>query len=235
MRLLDQFRALFDGHRYLHRKSNLGDLVASELYEDLVALNKSKFLPSRVKVQDCVVNLRNATTGKHARRGDGTFGEAVPGGHVVLAPGFQVARGPTANIQIGTETKILAKAMIKQIDRVIGDLQRQSKEFKRQGTSPITVAIVGVNYSPSYVSFEGTRQFPTDGKKYKHPLQEAAEAEKRLIAGVIHHFDELLVLRFEATNIDPFPFKWSNESATKLEYGALLTRVSRLYDKRFGS
>ena len=47
--------------------------------------------------------------------------------------GFSVARGPVATIEIGVETKILAKAMIKQIDRVIGDLIRQTEEFKRRG------------------------------------------------------------------------------------------------------
>jgi hypothetical protein len=39
--LLRTFRSLFDGKPYRHRISNLGDLVASHLYEDLVALGKS--------------------------------------------------------------------------------------------------------------------------------------------------------------------------------------------------
>lgn len=30
------------------------------------------------------------------------------------------------------------------------------------------------------MSYEGRRRFPTDGKKYKHPIQEAADAEARL-------------------------------------------------------
>ena len=34
-RLLDRFRATFEGVRYLHRSSKLGDLIALELYEDL--------------------------------------------------------------------------------------------------------------------------------------------------------------------------------------------------------
>jgi hypothetical protein len=42
-RLLDTFRGLFDGVRYLHRKSNLGDFVASHLYEDS-DLSKSRGL-----------------------------------------------------------------------------------------------------------------------------------------------------------------------------------------------
>jgi len=39
--LLRTFRGLFESKPYLHRKSNLGDLVASQLYEDLVTMNKS--------------------------------------------------------------------------------------------------------------------------------------------------------------------------------------------------
>ena len=49
----------------------------------------------------------------------------------IVEKDFVVARGPTANIEIGVEAKILAKAMIKQIDRVIGDLQRQVMMFRR--------------------------------------------------------------------------------------------------------
>jgi hypothetical protein len=39
--LLRTFRQLFAGTQYKHRDSSLGDLVASQLYEDWVALNKS--------------------------------------------------------------------------------------------------------------------------------------------------------------------------------------------------
>jgi hypothetical protein len=235
MRLLDRFRSLFEGQPYLHRKSNLGDFVASELYEDLLNLGKSKLLVSRIRDSDCVLNTRNVTVGKEARRGDGTFGELVPGVVAITPDGFQVARGATANIQIGAETKILAKAMIKQIDRVIGDLERQVKMFQAHGGNPITVAFVGVNHSPFYISFEGERQFPTDGRRHKHPSQEAVEAEARLRTKASPHFDEFLILPFEATNQEPFPFKWKDQSKTELEYNALLTRVSRLYDTRFGT
>ena len=76
-----------------------------------------------------------------------------------------VARGPVATIEIGAETKILAKAMIKQIDRVISDLINQVTQFKRGGGSPICVAFIGINFAEQYVSFEGRRRWPTDGKK----------------------------------------------------------------------
>ena len=82
--LLRTFRGLFEGKPYLHRKSNLGDLVASQLYEDLVAINKSAKLVERVQRHERVVNVRNVMIGKPARRGDGTFGELVPAAVAVI-------------------------------------------------------------------------------------------------------------------------------------------------------
>ena len=57
-------------------------------------------------------------------------------------PGFAVARGPVATVEIGVEVKILAKAMIKQIDRVIGDLVKQVTHFRRGAglTTPLSSA-----------------------------------------------------------------------------------------------
>lgn len=60
--------------------------------------------------------------------------------------------GPTANVQVGIEVKIIATAMIKQIDRVINDLRNQALQFKHRNPSAITLAIVGVNHAPSYSS-----------------------------------------------------------------------------------
>src|SRR5215813_4976022 len=169
--LLKTFRLLFEGTRYHHRKSNLGDQVASQLYEDLVALNRSKNLIDRVHGHSRVVNLRNITIGKPARRGDGTFGEIVPTAVAITEKGIMVARGPIATVEIGAETKILAKAMIKQIDRVIGDLIRQVEQFNKSGGQPICVGFVGVNHAAQYTSYEGKRRYKTDGKRYKHPNQ----------------------------------------------------------------
>jgi hypothetical protein len=232
--LLSTFRGLFAGCQYAHRDSSLGDFVASQLYEDLMALGRSPLFIQRVTRQDCVVNQRNVMIGKASRRGDGTFGELVPAVVALTAQGFKVARGPVANTQIGAETKILAKAMIKQIDRVIGDLVRQVEEFKKGGGNPITVGFVGINYSSCYTSYEGDRPFPTDGRKYKHPIQEAATAENRLRRYAAQAFDEFQVLPFRATNVAPYPFDWVNYGQTELEYAALLVRVSRAYDDRFG-
>ena len=224
---------MFDGTRYKHRDSSLGDLVAGKLYEDLVALNKSEKLTRRVQKHERVVNLANKAIGRLSRRGDGTFGELVPTAVAVTEAGLLVARGEVANIEIGAETKILAKAMIKQIDRVIGDLIRQVEEFKSTGGNPICVGIVGVNCAPNYTSVEGAREWPTNGKRHKHPIQEAAEAERRLCSRAAESFDEFQILRFRATNVSPFPFEWVDLDQTSKEYGALLIRVSREYDRRF--
>jgi hypothetical protein len=231
--LLRAFRSLFEDRPYFHRDSSLGDRVASYLYEDLYSLNKSTKLHEQIGARSRVLNAQNLTVGIARRRGDGTFGERVPVASPVLDEGFAVARGPVATIEIGVETKILAKAMIKQIDRVIGDLVRQTTEFKKRGGNPICVGIVGVNFSEVYTSYEGERTFPTDGRKYKHPIQEAKEAISRLEQRAQPSFDEFLILRFVATNTPPHPFSWIDPDKTALEYSALLTRVSREYDRRF--
>jgi len=231
--LLTAFRSLFEDTTYKHRDSSLGDYVASFLYEDLYRLGKSAKLKSRIERASRVVNAQNKTVGIKRRRGDGTFGELVPAAVAITDKGFKVARGPVATIEIGAETKILAKAMIKQIDRVIGDLIRQTQEFRKRGGNPICVGLVGVNFSERYTSFEGGRDFPTDGKKYKHPSQEAVDAVGRLQELAANHFDEFQIFRFSVTNEPPYPFLWVDEHATVMEYSALLTRISREYDRRF--
>ena len=71
-------------------------------------------------------------TGKPGRRGDGTFGELVPAAVALTEKGMLVARGPITTIEIGAETKILAKAMIKQIDRVINDLVKSGQSIQER-------------------------------------------------------------------------------------------------------
>jgi hypothetical protein len=231
--LLDRFRGLFEGSLYRHRASNLGDSVAWRLPEDLYGLDRSKRLNTKIETAQCVLNIQNTLRGVKSRRGDATFGEAVPHSPVTSAPGFVVRRGEIATVELGTEVKILAKAMIKQIDRVINDLTRQVDHFKRAGGQPVCVGIVGINQADQYVSHEGDTTWPTDGRKHKHPIQEAAEAESRVRAMAAPAFDEFLVLRFRAANEPPFNFEWVDERQTALDYGAILTRVLRKYEARF--
>ncbi|MGH7917096.1 MAG: hypothetical protein ACREQE_06475 [Candidatus Binataceae bacterium] len=232
-RLLNAFASLFEGHTYLHRRSNLGDMIAREFYEDLRTLGRSRYFLQRVGSGLAVLNTRNLRVGIEARRGDGSFGEVVPGVTPVSEAGYSILRGPIATIEIGIEVKILFKAMIKQIDRVMNDLRKQAEHFKSKGGNPICVGITGVNYADHCTSYEGARPFPTDGRKYKHPVQEAHEAESRLVRLVGPVFDEFLVLRFAATNEEPYQFNWRDHDATAREYGAILARVSRQYETRF--
>jgi hypothetical protein len=233
-RLPAEFKGLFDGKKYLHRDSSRGDWVAHHLYEDLVSLGKSKLLADRVAKGEHVLNTQNTRRGIKARRGDGTFGELIPGVVAIVDPGFTVARGPIANVEIGVEVKILAKAMIKQIGRVTTDLKTQVDHFHRGAGTPICVGIVGVNYADYTIGYEGDREYRTDGGKYLHPNQEAAEAEARLSAEATPKFDEFIFLRYKATNDPPYPFEWVNYVETFQDYGAVLTRISRTYDTRFG-
>ena len=195
-RLLNRFRSLFEGIRYRHRDSSLGDSVAWCLPEDLYALSRSLKFNAGVDTKQRVLNVQNKLRGINARRGDGTFGEIIPHALAIDIPGFVVARGPVATVEIGTEVKVLANSMIKQIDRVINDLQNQVREFKTAGGNPITVGIVGINQADRYVSYEGDVEWHTGLKGKKHPIQEAAEAERRLLAKASPVFDEFVILRY---------------------------------------
>jgi hypothetical protein len=230
-----EFRRLFEGKIYKHRDSSQGDFVAMHLFEDLVTIERSsKLIEAAIHRKDRVLNVQNKRRGVAARRGDGTFGEIIPGEAPITDSGYLVARGPIATVEIGIEVKILAKAMIKQIDRVINDLRNQAAQFKRGGGNPICVALVGINRAESTVGYEGDRPFPTTGKQgFPHPVQEAPEAERRLRADAAPEFDEFLVLRFRATNAPPYPFEWVDYNETRLDYAAALARISARYQQRF--
>lgn len=231
-RLLREFRDVFQGQAYLHRRSNTGDFLARAFYEDLYDLGRSKRLVERVESRLSVVNAKNARQGIEARRGDGSFGEIVPNAQPAAEAGYRVGRGPIATIEIGIEVKILMKAMIKQIDRVCSDLRGQADHFRSKGGQPIVVGVAAVNEALFATSYEGSRAFRTDGRKHKHPKDEAAEAIRRLAVHAAPMFDEFLVLRFVATNEAPFNFAWANESETNLDFGAVLARISQAYERR---
>ena len=234
-RLLTEFRQLFQGKIYKHRASTQGDFIAMHLYEDLVTIKRSpKLTDAAINRKDRVLNVQNKRRGVAARRGDGTFGEIIPGEAPIVDPGYLVARGPIATVEIGIEVKVLAKAMIKQIDRVINDLRNQVTQFRRGGGNPICIAVLGINRADHTVGYEGQRPFPTTGKGgFLHPCQEAPEAERRLRAQAASEFDEFLVLSFKATNEGSFPFEWVNYKETRLDYAAVLSRISSRYQQRF--
>ena len=231
-RLLDTFRGLFAGKAYHHRKSTQGDRVAMHLYEDLYELGQSARYLDRVDAGLSVINTKNLRSGVKARRGDGSFGAAVPNVSVVRDAGYAVGRGSIATIEIGIEVKIMQKAMKKQVDRVIGDLRRQSQQFHTNGGKPICVGIVGVNRAPYCRGYEGkNRSHLTDGRQHKHPIDEADETVEKLRQFAASAFDEFLVLSYEAVNEAPFGFVWADENETHEEYGAALVRISQRYER----
>jgi hypothetical protein len=231
--LLKRFEELFSGRAYLHRNSSNGDSVAVRLSEDILRLNRSQKFHDRVKSGLSVQNLTNSRRGIKSRRGDGTLGEVVPGTETWNDPSFVVQRGQIATIEIGAEVKILHKAMIKQIDRVIGDLRKQVEQFRSHGSRPISVGIVGINHAPHTVGYEGDRQYRTGPGVGPHPAHEAGEAERRLLLSAKSAFDEFVVLRYSATNEEPFDFSWVDARSTELDYAAALVRISSEYEKRF--
>ena len=200
----------------------------------------SKFV-ARVNTAESVVNPRNTNYGRIARRGDGTLGELLHGAPVFSEPGFVIQRGTTVITEIGVEVKILCKAMVKQLDRVVGDLTKQVIQFETKGGSkpPISVGIVGVNHSSRFLSYEGANTFLADGTKqpngkvYARPIDEASRAKQDLDILARPHFFEFLVLEFDATNMPPYPFKWVNTTRVTDSYNALLSRLAYEYEARF--
>jgi hypothetical protein len=235
LRLLAAFRALFDGVRYLHRVSNLGDRVSVELYEDLYALGRSTKLVASVNERRRGVGPANtAITPQRMRRGDGTFGELLEPARALAVDGFHVARGAVATIDCGAEMKVLNKAMIKQIDRVVNDLEKQVRQWQSVTRDVVTLAIVGINAAERTTGYEGEKTTPTDGRKHKHPAQEAAIAEQRIRERIVERrtYDEVLVLRYRATNEPPYPFAWVDERQSEQAYRAALIRLSNALEQR---
>lgn len=231
-KLLVAFEALFQGSVYQHRKSTLGNTVASYLYEDLLDHSSSVKYRERISASKCVLNVSGSTHGVKARRGDGTFGAVVPGSDVLCVEGLTVPQGMVALTQIGAEFKIIATAHLKQIDRVLNDLTGSAMSLKEKSPSAITVGFAAVNYSERWTGMEGTRSFPVERKALR-ALAESDETSKRLTQHAGPAFDEFILLRFKATNQAPFPFFWLSPSGTAADYGAALVRIASLYDKRF--
>lgn len=231
-KLLAAFEGLFHGDVYKHRRSTLGNLVAAHLYEDLYDHGNSPTFNERVTAGKCVVNAEGSTRGVKARRGDGTFGAIVPGSHPLTAHGFIVCQGMVALMHVGAEFKIIATAHLKQIDRVLNDLTGSATSLREKSPNAITVGFAAVNYSERWTGMEGNRSFPVE-RKPQRALQASEETSRRLLQIARPAFDEFLLLKFRATNQEPFPFSWLNPSGIAADYGAALVRIADLYEARF--
>jgi hypothetical protein len=230
LKLLSKFEDTFRQGPYIHRNSQLGNRIADYLFDDLYELQTDSRFRRDVDADRIALNPRGISPGLKARRGDGSFGPIVPGYVPRHYPGHLVPTAPTAEVDVGAEVKILAKAMIKQIDRVISDLCAQSRHFKTKSPDAIPVGIVGINVADHYVSYERDRVYPT-GTYGPHPFVEANEAERRLRDAAEPCFSEFLILPFKATNSPPYPFAWANPGVTTVAYASMLVRLLRRYER----
>ena len=228
-KLLTAFENIFSGKVYRHRSSTIGDSIAAYVYEDLLDLGQSKMLLQRVSRNEVAVNTGNQIKGQKGRRGDGTFGRVVPGQLLAGESGFNVPRGPVANLEIGTEVKIGATKLIAQVDRVINDLRKQADIFTKHNPVALRLAVIGVNSALTYTGHEKDRQYVAKTP----PAREAAEFARRIESLVAPHYQELLILNFRATNNPPYQFEWVNLKETQQLYGSILVRLSALYEHRF--
>jgi len=229
-KLLAKFEQTFRNGPYLHRNSQLGNRIADFLFDDLYELQPESRFRQDVDSGRVALNPKGVSPGLKGRRGDGSFGPIVPGYEPRPYAGHVIPVAHTAEVDIGAEVKILAKAMIKQIDRVISDLCGQSRHFKTKSPDALSVGVVGIKVADHYASFEGQRRYPT-GEFGPHPNQEAPEAERRLVTAAEACFDELLILPFKATNDPPFAFEWARFQKTRDAYASLLVRLVRAYGR----
>ena len=72
-----------------------------------ICARRSEKFNARVDAKRCVLDIQNKLRGVKAKRDDGTFGELIPHATPVEVPGFVVARGPVATVEIEIEVRIL--------------------------------------------------------------------------------------------------------------------------------
>ena len=229
-RLPERFKNTFFGARYDHRNSSLGNIIGRELFEDLLVHSGSIAYVDHGRHGRTVANRGGKIhTPRAIRRNDSILGRP-PAGFTLKPPasGFSVFEGPVAEPRVGCELKVLAKSQLKQIGRVISDLERFADRMKSLNPRCINVAVVGVNYESDYVGWEGERP-------YRHRLtaNEPEIVSARLSEALLDRYDELLIFRFRATNQSPYPFGWVQPKQVDLDYGAALTRIGELYQSRF--
>src|SRR5437773_5727558 len=99
--LLKTFRRLFEGTQYKHRDSSLGDLVASQLYEDLVALDRSVKLVARVQAHEPQRHALGFDRANALRLSADRSGQRM-----ALAPSVLRAQRPGAAAEIGAHASV---------------------------------------------------------------------------------------------------------------------------------
>jgi hypothetical protein len=204
-----------------------------DLYEYCSQSKAGGHYAQRVDDRAIVVNKANRVAGKtigqvRVRRGDAIIGQSVPGQTPIPRPGAFVSAGPLATLQVGAEVKIIATAMGKQFDRVVGNIRDQAEIFAKMNPNSIKVAFIGVNHSMNYRSFEGDRTYDS------RPGKEAQQTMRALANELANSiYDEILLMPYEISNIPPFPFAWRNWQQTYTNYNAALVRLANIYQSRF--
>jgi hypothetical protein len=141
---------------------------------------------------------------------------------------------PIATVEIGIEVKALAKAMIKQIDRVISDFV--TKSFSSNAAAAIRFALPSSELTTRRAQWatkesagflqQESRASCIPARKRPKPSAGSSPRPHRISMS-------FLVLRFTATNKPPFPFDWLDYNDTRLDYAAALSRISARYQQRF--
>jgi hypothetical protein len=228
-RLLETFRLSFAAQVYKHRNSTIGNKIGRQLFEDLLTHRVCAAYVADVQNGRGVVNSGGSIlTPRQIRRNDSVYGCPPAGAELEpIREGFNLLEGPVAEPRIGCEVKIIAKSQQKQIDRVVSDLENFVRRMNELNRNCINLAVVGINHETNYVGHEGERSF-------RHLLR--ANEPKMVHAKLkilLESYDEVLVLRFRATNQEPYPFRWLSDKEVNLDYGAVLTRIGEAYQRRF--
>jgi hypothetical protein len=107
----------------------------------------------------------------------------------------------------------------------MGHRRKQLIHSGRGSGTPICVGIMGINRAQYGTSYEDTRSFKAHDKANRHPYQGTLEAERRLLADAAPHYDEFIILPYDAANEPPLRIAWINQNSIERNYGSAWMRL----------
>lgn len=248
-RVLKAFESLFGGRIYNPRSSTQNNAICEAFFEDLYALGRSKQYRERCDKGTHAVNARSEIHGINVRHGDGTFGERVPSVEPRRMPGMFVPEGALSTLEIAVEVKVLSVALRKNQGNRLAELSHQLDAFKRAARVEhqrplIAVALVFLNAAERFAAIEGhqaslkggppPRVTIADGTARKSPAQEVSQTEAFFARELpIVGYNYPLILKYRATNEEPYEFSWAGGDTTVADYSNVLTNVSLDYENLF--